>query len=185
MALDKSLKEAVLRLSREEKDKMLLRLIGKHKDLQEQLYFQLIEDGDTLPERREHLHAEIDRVCSVEYGSVVWLLGAMRKMHAGIAYHVKITKDKYGEVELVLYLLNQCFERQPKYANTLSSRAEPLADYLVRRAEAILKKWEKLHPDIRFEFLDDVNRLLEHCHSWLANYFATERKLPKRLEVRE
>ncbi|MBO9637772.1 hypothetical protein [Siphonobacter aquaeclarae] len=182
MALDKSLKEAVLRLSKEEKDKMLLRLIGKHKDLQEQLYFQLIEDGDTLPERREHLHAEIDRLYAGDYGSAVWLLGAVRKMHAAIAYHVKITKDKYGEVELVIYLLNQCFVRQAKYTDTHSARSEALAEYLVKRTDAVLKKWGKLHPDIRFEFQEEMNNLLARCHTWSAEHYAKQWGVPGKVE---
>lgn len=184
MPISKELKTAILGLTREEKDKLLLRLINKHKDLQEQLIFQLLEDGQTLPERRDDLRNKMDRFYKLDPDSSGWLMTDMRRLHAEIAYHVKITKDKYGEVELVLYLLNECFEKQLSYVQKYTSKTDSLAEYIAKRTEAILKKLTKLHPDIQFEFLEDVNHLLERVYAYAPAPYAKQLGLPKRMDIR-
>ncbi|MFT4033032.1 MAG: hypothetical protein QM669_11480 [Siphonobacter sp.] len=179
MALTKNLKAAILAMPREEKDKLLLRLIGKHNDLQEQLEFKLIEGGETLNERRQAIIAQIDRLYKLSPESSGWLMMDMRSIHSGITHHVKITKDTYGEVELVLYLLNQCFEQQLPFIQNYSSKTDGLAEYIAKRTDAIYKKFGKLHPDIQFEFLEDINRLLERVYDYAPSHYARTLGLPK------
>jgi hypothetical protein len=52
-ALDSDLKKAIVHLPGVEKDKLLLRLIAKDATLSEKLYFELVERGQTIDERRE------------------------------------------------------------------------------------------------------------------------------------
>ncbi len=183
MAISKELKAAVLSLTREEKDKLLVRLLNKHKDLQEQLQFQLIEGGETLQERRDAIQNTIDRLYKLEPDSSGWLMMDMRKIHSLITYHVKITKDKYGEIELVLYLLNQCFEKQLPYVQKYTSKTDGIAEYIAKRTEAVLKKIPKLHEDIQFEFMEHANALLERVHTYAPATYARQLGLPKRIEV--
>ncbi|MFN8355587.1 MAG: hypothetical protein U0Y10_14110 [Spirosomataceae bacterium] len=179
MALSKELKEAILSMPSSEKDKLLLRLIGKHNDLQQQLEFQLLEFGETMELRRRAVMKSIDKMYQYDEGTAGWLLMAIRTENAEITTHVKITKDKYGEIELTLYLLNQLFEKWLVYIEKYSSKNDTLAQYVAKRTEFIVKKLEKLHPDLQFDFVRDVNRLLERVHQYASQYYARELKLPK------
>jgi hypothetical protein len=181
MPLSKELKAAVLALPREEKDKLLVRLLGKHADLQEQLTFQLLEEGSTLDERRRALRTRVDRLYRIEPESSGFLMMDMRSIHAEITHHVKITKDKYGEVELVLYLLQGVFEHQLPYIEKYSSRTDTLAQYVAKRTEALLKKLAALHPDLQFEFLESANLLLDRVYRFAPSYYARQLDLPKRV----
>lgn len=181
MALSKELKTAILTLPREEKDKLLLRLVGKHADLQEQLQFQLIEGGSTLDERRRALLTRIDRLYKIEPESSGFLMMDMRSIHAEITFHVKITKDKYGEVELVLYLLHGVFEHQMRYIERYTSKTDTLAQYVAKRTEAVIKKFKTLHPDLQFEFLESLNLLLDRVYRTAPAYYAEQMGLPMRV----
>ena len=181
MALSKPLKAAILAMPRDEKDKILLRLVGKHEDLQAQLEFQLLENSATLDERREAIHRSIDRLYAQEHYSSGYLMMDMRDRHADLTKHVKTTKDAYGEVELLLYLLNGVFEHQLKWIERYSSKSDTLAQYVAKRTEALLKKLAKLHPDIQFEFLESANLLLERVWQYAPAYYAREMNLSKRV----
>lgn len=174
MALSKELKEAILAMPASEKDKLILKLIGKHEDLQRQLEFQLLEFGNTLEGRRNDIREIISRLYAFEHYSPGYLMMDMRSVNAYITDHVKITKDKYGEVELTLYLLNMLFDKQLKHIEKYSSRSDTLASYVAKRTDFVVKKLEKLHPDIQFEFLEDINLLLERVYAYAPAYYAKE-----------
>jgi hypothetical protein len=182
MALSKELKAAILALPRDEKDKLLLRLVGKHADLQEQLQFRLVEEEATLEERREALHRAITRLYNREAVSSGFLMMDMRELHGELTRHVKITKDAYGEVDLLLHLLNGVFDQQLRWIERYSSKSDTLALYVAKRTEALLKKLAKLHPDLQFEFLDATNRLLDRVWRYAPAYYAKELALPKRYQ---
>jgi hypothetical protein len=179
MALSKELKEAVLALPASEKDKMLLKLLAKHDDLQRQLEYQLLEFGETLETRKTAIKQYIDQMYAHDAGTPGWLMMDMRSANALITDHVKITKDKYGEIELTLYLLNGLFDHWLPYIEKLNSRTDSLAGYVAKRAEAILKKLEKLHEDIQFDFLKDTNLLLSRLYQYAPACYARQMKLPK------
>lgn len=185
MALSKDLKAAILALPRDEKDKLLLRLVGKHADLQEQLQFRLVEDGATLEERREAIHRAITRLYNRDAISSGYLMMDMREVHGELTRHVKTTKDLYGEVDLLLHLLNGVFDEQLRWIERYSSKSDTLAQYVAKRTEALLKKLSKLHPDLQFEFLDAINRLLERVWKYAPAYYAKELNLPRRYEAKE
>lgn len=185
MALSKELKEAILSLPSSEKDKLLLRLIGKHADLQKQLEFQLLEFGETLEYRRQAVRNSIDKMYKHDEGTAGWLLMAVRTENADINDHVKTTKDKYGEIELTLYLLNQLFDKWLKYIEKYSAKNDTLASYVAKRTEFVVKKLEKLHPDIQLDFWKDTNLLLERVHTYAPMYYARELKLPKEWVIKE
>jgi hypothetical protein len=179
MALSKELKEAVLAMPASEKDKLLIRLLGKHEDLQRQLEFQLLEFGTSLEGRRNDVREIINRLYAFEHYSPGYLMMDMRSVNAYITDHVKITKDKYGEVELTLYLLNMLFEKQFRHIEKYSNRSDTLASYVAKRADFVVKKLEKLHPDIQFEFVEDINLLLQRLHAYAPAHYAREMGIRK------
>lgn len=180
--IEKNLQQAILEMPPKEKDKLLIRLIGKDKLLIEKLEFELIEAGETIQERRKDIHDAIQFLYQGYTISAKTLLYDIRTMNSAITRHLKITKDKYGEVELTIALLKGCFENNSSVVEKYSSHTDPLLQYLSKRTEAVLKKVVKLHPDEQFDFQEDLNLLLHYNHEYATAYYAKELKLPKKFD---
>jgi hypothetical protein len=179
--IEKPLENAILELPQTEKDKLLLRLIAKDKILVEQLQVKLLEDEFDLRERKDEIKKRILAVSKMTHSTPGWMMMDMRDMSGIINHYFKVTKDKYGEVELQLFLLLAFFDNQRKFMQTYTSRADKLALYVAKRAELILKKLDKLHDDYRIEFERDINRMLDNVHHGVAEYYARELKLVKEI----
>ena len=186
MALEKDLKEAILAMPQSEKDKILLRLIAKNDTLVKQLTFQLLEFGETLETRKKKIVKYIDRIYEHEPDSAGWLMMDMRSANAEITDFFKTTKDKYGEIELTIYLIAECYRKHGHLlAKSMRQRGYTLAEYVSKRTDAILKKLVKLHPDIQFDFHKDMNYILDRIHSSLAEINAKELNLPRVFEIKD
>lgn len=183
MAISKELKEVILLMPAKEKDKLLLRLIGKDDNLIQRLEFELLEEGLTIDDRRNDIKKSIEKLYKQSAYSSGYLMMDMRYVNSEITQHVKTTKDKYGEVELTLLLLNECFEKHLKWIEKYSSKSDTLAAYVAKRTEFVLNKVTKLHPDIQFEFEEGLNLLLQRVHQYAPAFYAKELKLPKIFEI--
>ncbi|WP_026994353.1 hypothetical protein [Flectobacillus major] len=183
--IEKALQGAILEMSQKEKDKLLLRLVAKDDILIQRLEFELLEAQSTTESRREEIRKNIDRLYSLSAYSSGYLMMDMREINAQITKHFKITKDKYGEVELPLKLLKECFEKQLKWIEKYTSKSDSLALYVAKRTEILLKKVVKLHPDIQFDFYEDLNTLLTYLHQYASAFYAKELKIPKQFEINE
>ena len=183
--LEKDLQAAILSMPQKEKDKLLLRLIGKDDILTQQLQFTLVEEGLSVEYRRDEVRNAIDKLYRVDGYSSGYLMMDMRYINGDITRHVRVTKDKYGEIELSLKLIKDCFEKQLKWIEKFSSKTDKLSNYVVKRTDFILKKLVKLHPDIRFDFCADVNYVLKCVHQFAPSYYAIQMKLPKSFEISE
>lgn len=173
--IDKDLKREILRLPQGEKDKLLLRLVARDRALVDRFQFTLIEHETTLDERRLEVKENIASTALGHYNHPDgWLLKAMRSLSTAITYHVKITKDKYGEVELSLYLLNAFFDAQPSLFQHLNRHNERTCAYVAKRAEAVVKKLQKLDPDYLIEFEAEMNRMLRFIHENGPGLFARQ-----------
>lgn len=163
------LKEAVLNLPQKEKDKLLVRLIGKDKMLMKQLHFQLLEDQMDLEDRIERLKDRLADLfaegrTSVKnipvYSNYKELHSLIRQASGIINEHEKITKDKYSEVECRIYILNTAFRRFPSlFEKTAVHSAFKLHDYVRARAKATITKFEKLHEDLQFDLQEDLEEM--------------------------
>ncbi|WP_234736793.1 hypothetical protein [Tellurirhabdus bombi] len=179
-AIDKELKKEILRLPQAEKDKLLLRLVAKDRDLVERFHFVLIEEESTTEERRLGVRERIAKTALGHYQHPdQWMLRAIRALNSEITHHVKITKDKYGEVDLGLYLINSFFDTQPSLLRSLNRHNEKTCAYLAKRAESILKKLQKLDPDYFIEFETEANRMLKQIHESAPGAYARQLNLPK------
>ncbi|MES2516769.1 MAG: hypothetical protein V4585_01605 [Bacteroidota bacterium] len=183
--LEKDLQLAILSMPQKDKDKLLLRLVAKDDILVQQLQFTLVEEGTTVEFRRDEVREAIDKLYRLEAFSSGYLMMDMRSLNSDIARHVRVTKDKYGEVELTLKLLKDCFEKQLKWITKYNSKTDTIAHYVVKRTDFVLKKLVKLHPDIQFDFHSDVNLLLEYVHRYATSYYAAQMALPKFFEISE
>ncbi|CAG5071895.1 hypothetical protein DYBT9623_03871 [Dyadobacter sp. CECT 9623] len=182
MALPDQLKKAIIQMPTKEKDRLLLRLITKDKTLADRLHFELIEDSLTIPERREDIAATITRTSKFNQNTPGWILMDLRNLSGDIAYHVKVTKDKIGGMELNLFMLNTFLENYSDILKTYSSRADTCALYIAKKAQVILNAFNKLDEDYRVDYLKDVNRMLKLVYSLCSKMYARQMELPQEIE---
>ena len=179
MALPDPLKKAIVQMSPSDKDKLLLRLVAKDSLLVDRLHFELIEDSSTLPERREVIRERIIKVAHMSQYSPGWIMMDMRSLSGDITHHVKITKDKYGEIELNVIMLNTFFENHAEQLRSYTSRSDKCALYMAKKTETVLKILAKLDEDYYVDFVEDVNRLLGYVHTMCSHAYARQMNLPK------
>lgn len=173
--IEKNLKKEILQLPANEKDKLLLRLIAKDQDLVERLHFVLIEHEATTEERRLEIKEKIAFTAAGHYPRPDgWLLKTMRGLSLAITHHVKITKDKYGDIELNLYLLTTFFDVQPSSFAVLTRDNDQICAYVAKKADSILKKLTKVESDYYIEFEEDVNRILTFIHTYGPRLYARD-----------
>lgn len=179
MALPDPLKKAIVQMSPQEKDKLLLRLVAKDPLLVDRLHFELIEDSSTLPERREVIRERIMKIAQMSQYSPGWIMMDMRSMSGDITHHVKITKDKYGEIELTLLMLNAFFEHHAEQLRHYTSRSDKCALYMAKKTQTVLKLLTKMDEDYFVDFEDGMNQLLAYVHTMCTHAYARQMELPK------
>jgi hypothetical protein len=179
MQLSSEFKEVISHLPHKEKDKLLFRLLKKDPDLCQRLQFELVEQGDTLQERRDAVAANIEKQVKYEPYSPGYLMMDMRYLNGDISRHVKYTRDKEGEVQLSLLLLRRYLEEHLDFIVAHLYRADSLQDYLVKRMQVVLQKLSKLHEDLYVEYDTDVDYILRQLHQKVAPIHAHKAKLPK------
>ena len=178
--------EVLKMLTVEQKDKLLLKLFRKDPMLVEKLAFEFFEDKSDLDKRRNDLKSAINEYIAPKY--VAWdtpgeVMMSMRSINGRITEHVKITKDKYGEVELTILLLNTAFERFWKMLQDKASRADTFAEYCIKRTLHIIKCLDKLHEDNYLDFKDDLDKLFKTLHSYVkTRHDAVSQNIPKQFE---
>lgn len=159
---DKEFKIALQNLSESEKDKLILRLLKRDPDLANRLYFELV-DTETVEQKRQKISALVSekvRVASEHFHSVGVLMMRVREISGYINEHVKITKDKQGEITLNLQMLikvltlNRIAINASKPANSYK-----FLIYIIARVYKILILIKGLDEDYLLEFRDDLERL--------------------------
>ena len=165
------LKEAIRMMPEPAKDKLLLRLVAKDELLVRTLQHQLLEDETDKEEQRNALAEQMRTYfASNEFAQWSYTPGLammeLRNCSGTITRHVKVTKDKYGEVQLLLLLVNLPFRHQRKMLDRKSRRSEKFALYVVKKAQMILKKLARLDEDYYIEFEKDVNEMLGHLSGY-------------------
>lgn len=167
--LTEELKKEIKSLPSKEKDKLLLRLIPKDSKLVDQLFYKLVEEEGTLELRRDDMREYISTRVNLypnKYYSSVYLRLEMRDISGKINYHVAITKDKLGEIEFNLQMLNGLLSKNKSRLQSESKYlAEKLNDYVIKRAIKLVKLINAIHEDYRLEFSEEMEELAEHFNS--------------------
>lgn len=183
MALPDSLKKAIVNMPTKEKEKLLLRLVAKDTLLVDRLYYELVEEGTTLLERREELRSKIERMSTYRQDTPGYLLMNLRSLSGDITYHVKITKDKIAALELNLLMIKAFMQNNEEMLRNYSSRSDTCAIYLAKKALTILKSLDKLNEDYRFDYLEDINAMLKLLHHLCSRMYARQLGIPTVLET--
>ena len=166
-------------MPQKEKDKLLLRLIGKDGNLVQRLEFELIEMGDTVQSRRDDIKRQILKSAQMPHNTPGWMMMDMRDLSGDINQHLKITKDKYGEIELTIYLLLTFFEQQSSLLLIHNSKSDSCAEYIAKRTDSVLKKLAKFNPDYYVDFERDMQQLLNYVHSHCPKNYARQLDISK------
>ncbi|AWV98927.1 hypothetical protein [Arcticibacterium luteifluviistationis] len=180
--ISKELENAILTLSQKEKDRHLLRLIAKNQLLREQMQFTLLEDESDLGWRREELLDLMSQLFDKPYSYTGILLKDIRMVSAKITWHRRVTKDKYGEAELALVLLEKILANHRNQLAKSHKKAESLRVYVVRKAIAVIKYITALHEDFQIDFVSRMDKVLDQLHTFETKYPAALLQLPKAMD---
>lgn len=185
--ISKEFKEAIIDMPQNDKDKLLIRLISKHTDIANQLYFQLMKGENSIEdEKQEVLDFLIRRGKSYPkyFYSPGYLLLEMRECSGKINHYKKITKDKVGEILLQLTML-QCLltPNMDLILSTTPQKRLTLTTYVIKRLSKISKLMEHIHEDYYIEFkpimlevgqlallLDPNRKLIDENNVDMENY---------------
>lgn len=161
--LSEEFKEAIRRLTPKEKDKLLFKLLPKEQKLVHQLEFKLLENEKTTEARRDKIKTII--LDSFEnypkqYHSPSYLVYNLKNLSGKINYHTAITKDKVGEIELNLLMLNEILGKNiDKLITEDKWQIRKLAEHVVARINKLHGLIGKLHEDYLLEFEQDIDTL--------------------------
>lgn len=167
MEYSKEFKQALSEFSSKEKDKLIFRLLKKDKLLSKKLYFELIDEETTDDKRNtmeENIRVRILEI-SKHIGNQKYFLVLIRKLSAEITEHVKVTTDKFGEVSLNLFLINEILEHNEKLGQQRFDNVYKLYIYLINKIFKALTLIKKLDEDYWMEF----DELLENLNEKIDN----------------
>jgi hypothetical protein len=159
MEYSKEFKAALSNFSAIEKDRLIFRLLKKDKLLSKKLYFELI-DTETTDQKRTQMEEQIEErvlLYSKYIGNPKYFLVLIRKISAEITEHVKITTDKFGDIYLQLYLVNQILENNDKLNHQRFDNIYKLYIYLINKLLKAIISIKKIDEDYWME----LNEILE------------------------
>ncbi|MBA9076714.1 MULTISPECIES: hypothetical protein [Rufibacter] len=152
-------KQALKRLSEKEKEALILRLVRKDAEAYDTLSFELLEDVtlESLQERsREALH---DILFTVSGRSLSKALSrGLKKAAQEIARYQRVTKDRKGEIDLHLYLLQLIFDNFTGQFDSVYKTFYVATARLVLRSMTLIQK--HLHVDYHLEYQETINTFL-------------------------
>lgn len=162
MEYNNEFKQAISLLPSKEKDKLILRLLKRDEILSEKLYFELVST-DSVDNVREALEEEIiksiDQISKYQ-NSDREIISELRYISGKITRHLKITKDKYGEISLNILMLNKIISQNADVFNhEYRHFIHRLLIYVISRVFKILLLIDKMHEDYHIDFKDGVQDL--------------------------
>ena len=158
----KEFKKAIQELPSTEKDKLIFRLLKRDLDLANRLHFELV-DVETVEDKRAAFEIEMLRKInyfSKRFYSVGYLLQDTRFLSGEITNHVKITKDKFGEISLNMKMLNHLLLiNNERIESSTYSKAYTLCIYIIARAFKILLLIKAIDEDYFLDFREALSTL--------------------------
>ena len=175
MEYSKEFKQALSEFSSIEKDRLIFRLLKKDKLLSKKLYFELI-DPETTDQKRDQMEENVtEKVASAAryIGNPKYYLSTIRTISAEITEHVKVTTDKFGEVYLNLFLVDQILENNDSFAQQRFDNVYKLYIYLINKIVRALLLIKKIDEDYWMEFDEILGKIDDKVHenSYLEKLF--------------
>jgi len=195
MEYSKEFKAAISNFSSVEKDRLIFRLLKKDKLLSKKLYFELI-DPENTDQKRTQMEENIREklmLLNKYLPNHKYYLMHIRKISSEITEHVKVTTDKYGEVSLNLFLVNEILENNDQLNALRFDNVYKLYLYLINKITKSFILTKKLDEDYWMEideYLREIQQKIEDNHylkklcennGLHLNWFATE-KIPANID---
>lgn len=163
MEYSKEFKAALSNFSSIEKDRLIFRLLKKDKLLSKKLYFELI-DTENVDQKRSQIEDIIDEkvIAASKYiSNGKYFLLLIRKISAEITEHVKVTTDKYGDISLNLYLVNEILRNNEKLNQQRFDVIYKMYIYLMNKIVKALILTKKIDEDYWME----IDQILEEVET--------------------
>ncbi|MPS66419.1 MAG: deoxyuridine 5'-triphosphate nucleotidohydrolase [Chryseobacterium sp.] len=195
MEYSKEFKAAISNFSSVEKDRLIFRLLKKDKLLSKKLYFELI-DPENTDQKRTQMEENIREklmLLNKYLSNHKYYLMHIRKISSEITEHLKVTTDKYGEVSLNLFLVNEILENNDQLNNQRFDNVYKLYLYLINKIIKSFLLTKKLDEDYWMEideYLREIRQKITDNHYLKKlcennginlNWFATE-KIPANID---
>ena len=166
MEYSKEFKQALSEFSSIEKDRLIFRLLKKDQLLSKKLYFELI-DPETTDQKRDQMEENVtEKLASAAryIGNPKYYLSTIRTISAEITEHVKVTSDKFGEVYLNLFLVDQILENNDSFAQQRFDNVYKLYIYLINKIVRALLLIKKIDEDYWMEFDEILGKIDDKVH---------------------
>lgn len=145
------IKQELKTKNKEELIELCLSLSKYKKENKELLTYLLFEAGDELSYVKE-VKSEIDiQFSQINRSSPYFVKKGVRKILRDIKKHIKYSKQKQTEVELLIY-----FCRKLKETNPYLSRNTTLKNIYDRQVELIVKSVKSLHEDLQYDYAEEL-----------------------------
>ncbi|WP_313027503.1 hypothetical protein [Soonwooa sp.] len=162
MTFEQDFKDALANIPDKEKDKLILRLLKKDIILAKRLQYELLSE-ESVEDKRNQLQEILDKKIESaikHFKSPGYLSMDVRYMSGMITEHVKITKDKFGDIWLNLYMLTKLVPNLEEQLAYFSRRqGEKFYIPALARIFKILMAIVKLHEDDQYEFRENLQIL--------------------------
>jgi hypothetical protein len=158
----KEFKKAIQELPSAEKDKLIFRLLKRDLDLANRLHFELVDTATVEDKRMAFEKVMLKKIdhFTEQFYSVGYLLQDTRYVSGDISEHVKITKDKFGEISLNIKMLNHLLLLNNERIQSQSySKAYTMCIYVIARAFKILILIKAIDDDYFLDFKEDLETL--------------------------
>ena len=166
MEYSKEFKQALSEFSPIEKDRLIFRLLKKDQLLSKKLYFEII-DPETTDQKRDQMEENVtEKLASAAryIGNPKYYLSTIRTISAEITEHVKVTTDKFGEVYLNLFLVDQILENNDSFAQQRFDNVYKLYIYLINKIVRALLLIKKIDEDYWMEFDEILGKIDDKVH---------------------
>ena len=166
MEYSKEFKQALSEFSSIEKDRLIFRLLKKDQLLSKKLYFEII-DPETTDQKRDQMEENVtEKLASAAryIGNPKYYLSTIRTISAEITEHVKVTTDKFGEVYLNLFLVDQILENNDSFAQQRFDNVYKLYIYLINKIVRALLLIKKIDEDYWMEFDEILGKIDDKVH---------------------
>ena len=166
MEYSKEFKQALSEFSSIEKDRLIFRLLKKDKLLSKKVYFEII-DPETTDQKRDQMEENVtEKLASAAryIGNPKYYLSTIRTISAEITEHVKVTTDKFGEVYLNLFLVDQILENNDSFAQQRFDNVYKLYIYLINKIVRALLLIKKIDEDYWMEFDEILGKIDDKVH---------------------
>ncbi len=148
------LKQELKHRSKEELIDLVLALTKYKKENKELLTYLLFEAADEMSYVKD-LKLEIDEEFKLINRKTPYLLKKnVRKILRDVKKHIRYSKKKQTEVELLLHFCKKLKEMNPSI-----QRNTTLLNIYDRQAELIVKAVNSLHEDLQFDYEDELRQL--------------------------